>query len=641
MENSFAVQQLMELAAPESKLKFIRRAAEKYDFPEGTAARILRECDLIAARMNDTRLKIAVVGEFSSGKSSFINALLREELLETDVLQGTTVLSAMIYYSGVREITVFGKDGCGEHEVYENADAFRERIRQLNRDTDENSDISRAEIGLPSELLKRGICIIDTPGTNSVNVWHDETTRRIIREQADGCIVLTGAVAPMPASLCGFIGENLCDMLSECVFIVTKYDLVKENERQRLMDFISQKIETEFELTDPLALPYSSLDILNGGVCAEISHLSEEKIIETLSAHKFAIQRHRILSLIRQTLGVLSENMRCVSEAMEHRRDALEQASAVDLDEFVSGELSVRSAEFDERFTEISRDFEGKLAALCTQEASALNNKLNSLNTGDEIVKFYKGLSAELEGVGTRVLVAVGAEGGSAPTVFGDVEKMCGELISKFESDLTVQYPTLTLLANEDKKCGEVKFKTAGSWNTNFTANASLTKNVLADEKKDGIAVVAGWGSFAAAGAAVGSIIPGIGTAAGLIGGIVVGIFAAGKISDSPKRAKKLREKTAADYAAVKQRFFQELKSDLTGELKKYGSACRAKISVTAGEYLRFYKDAVREITERDREERRLTEQHIEELNADIRKLRTFIDETEEILRYPAKGELK
>ena len=84
------------------------------------------------------------------------------------------------------------------------------------------------------------------------------------------------------------------------------------------------------------------------------------------------------------------------------------------------------------RITQISRDFEGKLAALCTQEASALNNKLNSLNTGDEIVKFYKGLSVELEVVGTRVLAAVGAEDGSARRAalgrrFSETWRKCAE----------------------------------------------------------------------------------------------------------------------------------------------------------------------------------------------------------------------
>ena len=181
METEFVLEQLRGLAAVEPKLEFIRAAAEKYELPEESAARILAECDLIETRINDKRLKMAVIGEFSSGKSSFINSLLREELLETDVLQGTTVLSVMIYYSDAREITVI-ENGIRERTVYESAERFRERVRGLNRGVDDNSPISRAEIGLPSEFLKRGICIIDTPGTQSVNAWHDEMTRRIIHK---------------------------------------------------------------------------------------------------------------------------------------------------------------------------------------------------------------------------------------------------------------------------------------------------------------------------------------------------------------------------------------------------------------------------------------------------------------------------
>lgn len=638
MEIQFVLDQLRGLAAVDNKLKFIRSAAEKYELPEEAAARILAECDLIETRMNDDRLKMAVVGEFSSGKSSFINALLREELLETDVLQGTTVLSVMIYYSDIREIIVI-KSSKNERTVYENADEFRERIRQLNRDTDENTETRRLEIGLPSEFLKRGICIIDTPGTNSVNVWHDEAARRAIHEQADGCIVLTSAVTPMPMSLCRFVEDNLSDMLPGCVFIVTKYDLVKENERERLIGFVSKKVVSEFELADPLVLPYSSPDVLNGGADKALSHASEERILDALSANKFAIQQRRVLSLTQQTMSVLLENMQELSNETERKRAALEQAAEVDLDMFVNGEISAKQTEYDKRFVDISRSYCVKLDELCDTAEHGLDNELNSLQKGEEIVSFFKKLPEKLKAVGDTVLAGLGSENGSAPTAFGDVEKMCAKLISKFESDLTAQYPTLTLLADKGENKPKVQFKVAESWNTDLTANESLKNYVTADDEKDERASLAGCGGCAAAGAVIGSIIPGLGTVLGGGLGFVVGAIAMSKRSESPKRAKKLREKTAGDYAAIKSRFFEELKIDLTGAMRKHSNACRAKISETAGEYLTFYKDTVRGLTERSRTERLAVERRIAEVNGDVQKMRTFIEETENILRYLAKGE--
>lgn len=636
MEIKFVLNQLRGLAAVDNKLKFIRSAAEKYELPEEAAARILAECDLIETRMNDDRLKMAVVGEFSSGKSSFINALLREELLETDVLQGTTVLSVMIYYSDAREITVI-ENGIRGRTVYENADEFRGRVRQLNRDTGEGSKTMHVEIGLPSEFLKRGICIIDTPGTNSVNVWHDEAARRAIHERADGCLVLTSAVAPLPMSLCGFVEENLSDILPSCIFIATKIDLTENGERRRLMDFIVQKAEADFELSDPLVLPYSSLDVLNGGDDAELSRATEDKILEALSENKFAIQQRGVLSLMRQIMEVLLENMQSLSEETERRHSALEQAATVDLDEFVSGEIAAKRAEYDKRFADISRSYCVKLDELCDTAEHGLDNELNSLQKGEEIVSFFKKLPEKLKAVGDTVLAGLGSENGSAPTAFGDVEKMCAKLISKFESYLTTQYPTLTLLADKGENKPKVQFKVAESWNTDLTANESLKNYVTADDEKDERASLAGCGGCAAAGAVIGSIIPGLGTVLGGGLGFVVGAIAMSKRSESPKRAKKLREKTAGDYAAIKARFFEELKSDLTNAMRKHSNVCRSAIADTAHEYLDFYKDTVRELTERNKAERLAAEQCIKELDEDVRRLRTFSEETENILKHLGK----
>lgn len=253
------------------------------------------------------------------------------------------------------------------------------------------------------------------------------------------------------------------------------------------------------------------------------------------------------------------------------------------------------------------------------------------------IVSFFKKLPEKLKAVGDTVLTGLGSENGSAPTAFGDVEKMCAKLISKFESDLTTQYPTLTLLADKGENKPKVQFKVAESWNTDLTANESLKNYVTADDEKDERASLAGCGGCAAAGAVIGSIIPGLGTVLGGGLGFVVGAIAMSKRSESPKRAKKLREKTAGDYAAIKFRFFEELKIDLTNAMRKHSNACRSAIADTAHEYLDFYKDVVRELTERNKAERLAAEQCIKEIDEDVRRLRTFSEETENILKHLGK----
>lgn len=50
----------------------------------------------IQKRLNDDEFRIAVVGEFSSGKSTFINALLGEDLLQHATTETTATLTRII-----------------------------------------------------------------------------------------------------------------------------------------------------------------------------------------------------------------------------------------------------------------------------------------------------------------------------------------------------------------------------------------------------------------------------------------------------------------------------------------------------------------------------------------------------------------
>ena len=69
------------------------------------------EFDSITEMLGDTRLYVGVTGEFSSGKSTFLNALLEHDVLETDVNQGTTCAPTIIEYCDEPNVLVKYTDG--------------------------------------------------------------------------------------------------------------------------------------------------------------------------------------------------------------------------------------------------------------------------------------------------------------------------------------------------------------------------------------------------------------------------------------------------------------------------------------------------------------------------------------------------
>ena len=112
---------------------------------------------------NDLKvLKICVAGDFSSGKSTFINSLLGEELLGMDINPSTAKITALIYGPELR----FFKFNENDPEKIEiSKEDYHELSVKKGARKNEDS-IDHFEITLPNDLLKR-INLYDTPGFNT------------------------------------------------------------------------------------------------------------------------------------------------------------------------------------------------------------------------------------------------------------------------------------------------------------------------------------------------------------------------------------------------------------------------------------------------------------------------------------------
>lgn len=81
----------------DAHLQFADQVIQKSDFASPVRTELLDRIQYIRLRREDPNLYLAVVGEFSTGKSTFINALLREELLKTSVDVTTTTPTRLCY----------------------------------------------------------------------------------------------------------------------------------------------------------------------------------------------------------------------------------------------------------------------------------------------------------------------------------------------------------------------------------------------------------------------------------------------------------------------------------------------------------------------------------------------------------------
>jgi len=147
---------------------------------------------------------IVVVGEFNSGKSAAINALLGQRLLEEGVTPTTSQITILRY---------------GEKQ--------------------QRTVVSERQILLtfPVEFLSE-LSIVDTPGTNAVIREHETITSRFI-PRSDLVLFITSADRPFTESERVFL-EHIQEWGKKVVFVVNKIDILQSEQAiSQIEEFIS------------------------------------------------------------------------------------------------------------------------------------------------------------------------------------------------------------------------------------------------------------------------------------------------------------------------------------------------------------------------------------------------------------------
>ncbi|MBN2964232.1 dynamin family protein [Sulfurospirillum sp. T05] len=136
--------------------------------------------DALVRRVEEP-MKVAITGQFSSGKSTFLNALLSKNILPT----GVTPVTSKVNY--IR----YGEEFKLQVHYYDGREAFY-GVENIASFTDQRESVEQTKyltLYAPLELLKE-VVFVDTPGLNSQAHSDTETTQAVLRE-VDGIIWLT------------------------------------------------------------------------------------------------------------------------------------------------------------------------------------------------------------------------------------------------------------------------------------------------------------------------------------------------------------------------------------------------------------------------------------------------------------------
>jgi GTP-binding protein EngB required for normal cell division len=137
-------------------------------------------------------IRLAVVGEFNAGKSTFINALIGADVAPTGVLPTTATLHHLRWAPDPFAKILFARG----YQPVERVVALSELRAALKAEAD--APIVRVEIRMPLAALVR-VEVLDTPGFNAPDARHTEAARAAFGE-ADIALWLLDATQAMKQS---------------------------------------------------------------------------------------------------------------------------------------------------------------------------------------------------------------------------------------------------------------------------------------------------------------------------------------------------------------------------------------------------------------------------------------------------------
>ena len=186
---------------------------------------------------------IVLVGEFSAGKSTFLNALMHRRILPSFTSETTATVNFLCHSSraphGEAGI-VYYKDPPGKEEVLHNLDLKTiEQVVSTRGDHGEQrvaTSIDHVDLFLDSDFLKDGVMLVDSPGLNGVADHHREITQTQVKA-SHACIFLFSADHPGSKTDFEFLRE-LKSQSSNIFFVLNKINVIKESEGQTVENVV-------------------------------------------------------------------------------------------------------------------------------------------------------------------------------------------------------------------------------------------------------------------------------------------------------------------------------------------------------------------------------------------------------------------
>jgi GTPase SAR1 family protein/gas vesicle protein len=397
----------------DEQLQFVQKVLQRADILTSLRDELNHQIARIRDRQKDPNLYLAVIGEFSSGKSTFINALLKDDLLKTSALVATAVATKIRHGNDLGVEAHFSGSRSGIVKTQANSKVVNvpwlpsaERIdvkhfiRMITSEEEIAKDVVDIKIEHPASFLANGVVIIDTPGTNADNSVHGAITQGVVKQEADLAIIIISATVPLSQTLADFLSNSLKPYLHRCVFVVTRVDAIKPQELSMLLQDLRSRIVDKLGISPPVLYSCSAqvvLDMLNEEPVLEHLQVWQERftalekiIVERLSRERTLSIAESLLRLLTQLFEQLDTHLRSQWQQYETHQVKIKRETIPNLSEFTAEQYSI----CEKKLRNSISTYQSRTANCVESHRESVVNKIRSelfsLMSEDSLTKFLK-----------------------------------------------------------------------------------------------------------------------------------------------------------------------------------------------------------------------------------------------------------
>lgn len=282
---------------------------------------------------------IVIVGEFSTGKSTFLNALMGKKILPSFSKETTATVNYLRHTSeapnGEKGIVYYKN---GKTEILPSLDVdVIEKVVSTRGDKDVVSDIAHVDLYLDSKFLENGVVLVDSPGLNGIKEGLGEITLNQIKQSYASIFMFN---CEQPGSKSNFeILKDVKENSNSIFFILNKIDVIKVAEGETVESVIRSLKKSYNEVFPddtmiPEIWPISAADALYGRDknYFELSvekgdvngiNITQENLLQKSRMEAFEERLWRYLTLGEKTKAELLEPVQRNLNLLERQKDIL------------------------------------------------------------------------------------------------------------------------------------------------------------------------------------------------------------------------------------------------------------------------------------------------------------------------------